>query len=591
MCSAYLCVSLCGGPASGQTLRLSNIFAASVPPMRRNSIFRLFLLLLYIAAVTSCTKTAKEKPALTTPQIMSRLDTLVQQMNAAFVERENVKAIQYGEEGLELEALLPDDKKTYGDLHSHFGDLMEQAGQDSIAEAHFRIAIARVLNKKPYNYAELYHKTARLGSFYRAKQRDDSTKAISLRALRYAKLADNALWPASANNNYAYLFEEQGQIDSAEYYYDCAEKTLQLNDRTDSIFLGSIRDNKAHVLLLQKNYAAAEAAYRKNRAFYAQLRQDEGQVKTLFHLADVYSAAGNSLRALQLTDSTYKAFPKVFGERPSQRDLYLKMRYTQLKPLNRPADALAALQQLSTYRDSVKSTEKNMIAMLTKIASESELDRHKRENEVKELHLQEAITESKLNWIIGVGILFTSVLIIALLLLYSRKRSNEQKTKIRLAEAEIRTKQLEGEKLQHDLEMKQRDLTDLVLFHRQKKEIMDEVVKDLHEALQADDRDGSLKRLLLDLRGRSMATETLDLGAENIELVNKAFFEKLEAQFPDLSKGERTLCSLLRMNLSTKDIAQLRKITPESVKMSKKRLRKKLGLQPESDLYQFMQKI
>lgn len=35
----------------------------------------------------------------------------------------------------------------------------------------------------------------------------------------------------------------------------------------------------------------------------------------------------------------------------------------------------------------------------------------------------------------------------------------------------------------------------------------------------------------------------------------------------------------------------MRRVEPDSVKMAKKRLRRKLGLEPEADLYLFMQKI
>lgn len=58
-----------------------------------------------------------------------------------------------------------------------------------------------------------------------------------------------------------------------------------------------------------------------------------------------------------------------------------------------------------------------------------------------------------------------------------------------------------------------------------------------------------------------------------------------------LSKTEQHLAGLLRMNLSTKDIALLKNITPGSVRLSKHRLRKKLDLPEGKELEHFLQEI
>ena len=55
-----------------------------------------------------------------------------------------------------------------------------------------------------------------------------------------------------------------------------------------------------------------------------------------------------------------------------------------------------------------------------------------------------------------------------------------------------------------------------------------------------------------------------------------------------LSRVELQVCSLLRINLSTKDIARLLNISVDSVDMNRHRIRTKLGLDPKDNLTGFL---
>lgn len=59
------------------------------------------------------------------------------------------------------------------------------------------------------------------------------------------------------------------------------------------------------------------------------------------------------------------------------------------------------------------------------------------------------------------------------------------------------------------------------------------------------------------------------------------FEERLQARFPRLTAYDLRLCSYLKANLTTKEIASLLNITPDSMKKAKHRLRKKLNMNPE----------
>lgn len=58
------------------------------------------------------------------------------------------------------------------------------------------------------------------------------------------------------------------------------------------------------------------------------------------------------------------------------------------------------------------------------------------------------------------------------------------------------------------------------------------------------------------------------------------FQQTLKSRYPDLTSYNLKLCIYLKSNLTTKEIASLLSITPDSVKKAKHRLRKKMSLEP-----------
>ncbi|MCE7996925.1 MAG: helix-turn-helix transcriptional regulator [Roseivirga sp.] len=67
------------------------------------------------------------------------------------------------------------------------------------------------------------------------------------------------------------------------------------------------------------------------------------------------------------------------------------------------------------------------------------------------------------------------------------------------------------------------------------------------------------------------------------------FQERLKTQYPKLTAYDIRLCTYLKASLSTKEIALLLNITPDSVKKAKHRLRKKVGAPPEKAIQEYLQ--
>ena len=77
----------------------------------------------------------------------------------------------------------------------------------------------------------------------------------------------------------------------------------------------------------------------------------------------------------------------------------------------------------------------------------------------------------------------------------------------------------------------------------------------------------------------------------NIDDKSNEFLQRLVAIHPKLTQGEKYLATLLRVNLSTKEISMLTGTTPKTINMNRYRLRKSLNLSSEEDLTDYLQNI
>lgn len=121
-----------------------------------------------------------------------------------------------------------------------------------------------------------------------------------------------------------------------------------------------------------------------------------------------------------------------------------------------------------------------------------------------------------------------------------------------------------------------------------------QVITDLKE-IKRKISDGQLQRKLQQvinkLNNQGFYTEKQVTAMENFIEVGDNFGMVLDKKFPNLTKGERELCYLIKANLTTKEIAEVRNITVDSAKLARKRLRKKLNLNPETDLRDFISSL
>jgi ligand-binding sensor domain-containing protein/DNA-binding CsgD family transcriptional regulator len=159
-----------------------------------------------------------------------------------------------------------------------------------------------------------------------------------------------------------------------------------------------------------------------------------------------------------------------------------------------------------------------------------------------------------------------------------------------LSEKEIM--QLRNESLKSEMRFKNKELANATLHLIQKNKTLTYLKEDLSKLLKTiktdspekDKVNGLLKKINRDLRNE----KSWELFNSYFDEVHQDFIARLKEKYEDLSPKELRLCAYLRMNISTKEIAPLMNISIRGVEISRYRLRKKLKLDHNANLTDFL---
>ena len=123
-------------------------------------------------------------------------------------------------------------------------------------------------------------------------------------------------------------------------------------------------------------------------------------------------------------------------------------------------------------------------------------------------------------------------------------------------------------------------------------QIMEKIVLQEHlDSLRDEVKDKNFEGLNQKVRTIQKKQNPWDLMVKKFQLLHPEFISRVTCDFPDLTKNDIEFCSLVRMNLSNKEIAQILRITVESVFTKKYRILKKLNLDKDKDLNSWVQSI
>lgn len=161
------------------------------------------------------------------------------------------------------------------------------------------------------------------------------------------------------------------------------------------------------------------------------------------------------------------------------------------------------------------------------------------------------------------------------------------------AERERQVVQMQNERLQFDLVSKTRELNASAMAVAQKNELLTSIADEVRTilAMGPGQRANPLKDLLRRIEShKRMGVDWRNLN-EQLHDIHDAFFRELTTLCPALTPSELKTASLLKLNLSSKEIADIFMVTVGSVEIYRHRLRRKLQIPHGTGLTAFFQQI
>lgn len=370
-----------------------------------------------------------------------------------------------------------------------------------------------------------------------------------------------------------------------------------------------------------KDYDKSLKNYEESLAYGIKMNRDDFIASNYSNMADIFSRKGDHNKALELLNKAQEITKKIgstnnlivnynqLGDIYRRINKYNKaiVNYTSaitladsIKALDVKRDGLsgrslafektgnyqAALQDQKNYQiinDSIfNSSKAKQIDELKTIyeTEKKETEITLQQEEIKTLNKDVEISNLKMG--LYAGGMFTFVVVSALLFFGFKQRIKKNKIE--------REKQEEIYK--QEIEFKKKELASQTLHLVQKNTFINELKENLEKIKQSPELfKVEFRRLVMLLRKESAEDKDWEVFKSYFSEVHNNFDNKLKENYADITEKEIRLASFLRMNLSTKEIASMLNVLPESVLKSKYRLKKKLNLDKNIDLNQFLNSL
>jgi len=171
------------------------------------------------------------------------------------------------------------------------------------------------------------------------------------------------------------------------------------------------------------------------------------------------------------------------------------------------------------------------------------------------------------------------------------KEESEAKMKRVKREADAELARINREILENEILFKNKELAMSTMNLLQKNETLSAIrseAEKIQKKIKDPEAKKEVKKIISLLRTDDRLEDDWSNFSIHFDQAHHQFLKRIKKEFPQLTPKDQKLCAYLRMNLSTKEIAPLLKISVRGVEISRYRLRKKIGLLKEVNLNDFM---
>ncbi|HYG03656.1 MAG TPA: tetratricopeptide repeat protein [Chryseosolibacter sp.] len=484
------------------------------------------------------------------------------------------------------------------------------------------------LAEKQRDSAMMYKAYNQLGVAYSSGGDLSAALTNFLKALSIAESLNDLRKRSAVYNNLAYIYFVQKSYEKA---IESLEQSLLIDrQRNDRKAEGISLNNLGIMQRALGRFDQAEKNFNKALDIGYETRNDTAVANTLGNLGDLYHIKGEYHKSLEKINialetstranldyitciftlsqaRTHQALGRTKDAldaveaglalaRKNNFTIHLQQGYSLLKSFYESQQnyklAMEAYKNEMAYQDTILRQDKNDQMAALQVKYETKLKSLK----IEQLQKENALANNRLYWMIASAILLCIGLVLTYIMLSLRntllRKRNEEL--VRRHEAEQRITALENEKLQLSLEFKNRQVVSNAVLIAQKNEVLFELkdmVKKISSATRDNEINKDLKTVIREINTNIELSDDWQHIKLHFEEVHPQFFEKLLQLHPDLTVHEQKLCVYIRMKMTNKEIGRLLNITPESVKVLKYRLKKKISLPEDESIQQVLLQV
>lgn len=398
-------------------------------------------------------------------------------------------------------------------------------------------------------------------------------------ALQYLHQAESLISfkPDDVNLNDIFInmgvaYQEKGAYEKAVFYYG---KSLVLSKNLHNDYqLARVFLNLSNTKLKTGNYQEAQAYLDSSRMI---CEKDGFAIGLLFcsiNQGELLLTTGQAAKALPYLQQAEK---QMMGYNiPEIRTELLRLLSLAYEMTGNSGRALTYHKEFTVLRDSVSNSETNRLILELQTRYESE----RTARQVDQLE-EKVKQQTSRNWFFGLGFALAMavlLLVVSWFILYHRS------TKFRKRQTAE-----ENENLLLRMEIKDQELVSKAMLMAKMNEMVLQVSSRLRTVLPGlpEETTEMMHQLLKELE-HTLPTKAWQEFETRFDNVHRGFYEQLHARYPDLTPSELKLCSFLRLNLTTKDIALLTNRSVGTVDNARSSVRKKMGLDNDANLTSFL---
>lgn len=291
-------------------------------------------------------------------------------------------------------------------------------------------------------------------------------------------------------------------------------------------------------------------------------------------LAQIYNLKNEPQKALAFSNKG------VEGAQASSNDIALltglEARAEAYKKLGNYKAASTDYYDMIVLNDSIYNKEKSL-----QIEEQRAIfDTERKENDIRNLSLE--VEKSELQKSLYAGGLF-SALAIGGLVFFGFNQRNKRK--------ELAYQQKE-EKMKNEIAFKKKELISQTLHLVNKNTLIQDLKQKLLEIRKASDNQAKdIGQLVRKLDSENTSDANWEVFKSHFAAVHKDFEVKIKAYSDDITNNDVRLAAFLKMKLTTKEIAAMLNVLPESVTKTKYRLKKKFNLDVDEDFDSFLENV